>query len=94
MFKQTELAGHNIPPPLAGLLPPPLPSDLSSTMLPHQAFYQTYIRQLSALALVPGVCLKLLPPTMLETSRGGTSSWWSNEDDLIRCASCRCRESK
>lgn len=57
-------------------------------MLPHQAFYQTYVRQLSALALVPGVCLKFLPPTILNSS-GDSAGWWTDEDDLIRCGTLR-----
>jgi hypothetical protein len=63
-------------------------------MLPHQAFYQTYVRQLSALALVPGVCLKLLPPTIIN-SAGAGAGWWADEDELLRCAaSLACHRSQ
>lgn len=77
----------------AGLLPPPLPSNISPTLLPHQQFYQTYVRQLSALALVPGVCLKFLPPTILEAAGDGVG-WWEDEEDLIRCVVLRRPASK
>jgi hypothetical protein len=59
-----------------------LPSNISPTLLPHQPFFQTYVRQLSALALVPGVCLKFLPPTILK-GEGDGAGWWEDEESFI-----------
>ncbi|CED83254.1 hypothetical protein [Phaffia rhodozyma] len=70
---------------LSNLLPPPLPAKISPSMLVHQPFYQEYTRQITALALIPGLVLKFLPPSIIleeYQSSSGKRPWWEDEDSV------------
>lgn len=68
----------------AGILPPPLDPAVSPAMMIHQMSYQLYSQQISALSLIPGLCLKLLPPSVLEATDSSSVGWWEDEEALIR----------
>lgn len=73
--------------PSANLLPPPLLSNLSPTLLPGNPDYQAYTQQITALSLIPGLSLKLLPPSVLESPSATGVGWWEDEEALIRFVS-------
>ncbi|KAL7417824.1 hypothetical protein BDY24DRAFT_437347 [Mrakia frigida] len=68
---------------LSNLLPPPLLSNLSPTLLPGNPDYQAYTQQITALSLIPGLSLKLLPPSVLESPSATGVGWWEDEEALI-----------
>lgn len=68
----------------ANLLPPPLLPNLSPTLLPGNADYQAYTQQITALSLIPGLSLKFLPPSVLESPSADGVGWWEDEEALIR----------
>jgi hypothetical protein len=51
----------------------------------HHPSYQSFTQQISSLSLIPGLCLKLLPPSILEppSSSDDSVGWWEHEEALV-----------
>lgn len=55
----------------------------SPAMLPQTADYQAFSQQISALSLIPGLCLKFLPPSIIGEEGADSVGWWEDEETLI-----------